>query len=93
MYYLYQNATAYVSFSREESFGYAVADAIMFDKPIIARRVGVLTLLDADEKGLYLYDNALGLRNLIGLKSFDQPSYDKEKFSTAVFENKLLSLI
>lgn len=57
MYYLYQKATAYVSFSREESFGCAIADAIMFDKPIISRRIGVLSSFDANLKGLYPYND------------------------------------
>jgi glycosyltransferase involved in cell wall biosynthesis len=92
MYYLYQKTTAYVSFSREESFGWSIADAIMFDKPIISRRIGVLSSLDSNQKGLYFYRNTQELRDLFKYDAFESGSYDKECFSAERFEEKLLSL-
>ena len=92
MYYLYQNATAYVSFSREESFGYAIADAMMFDKPIISRSVGVISLLDKNQKGLYLYRTKDGLKDFLKTEIFEDGDYDKTRFSPRIFEKELMDL-
>jgi glycosyltransferase involved in cell wall biosynthesis len=92
MYYLYQHATAYVSFSREESFGWAVADAIMFDKPIISRRVGVLSSMASHSAGLYLYEDPRELRQLLQMRAFKNGAYQKDSLSPQTFERKILSL-
>ena len=92
LYHLYEHATAYVSFSREESFGWSLADALMFDKPIISRNVGVISSLDPNQRGLYLYQNKAELQNLLQRSSFDNGSYDKTPFSPALFEKKILAL-
>jgi len=93
LYYLYEHATAYVSFSREESFGWSLADAIMFDKPIISKKIGIISSLDTEEKGLYLYKNKEELKKLVRRKKFTKGEYDKSPFAPARFENRLLSLI
>ncbi|MBW1764135.1 MAG: hypothetical protein JRJ23_05245 [Deltaproteobacteria bacterium] len=92
LYYLYEHATAYVSFSREESFGWSLADAIMFDKPIISKRVGVISSLDPEEKGLYLYKTKEELKGLLQKDKFEKGEYDKSPFAPERFEKKLLSL-
>ncbi|MBW2319341.1 MAG: glycosyltransferase [Deltaproteobacteria bacterium] len=92
LYYLYGQATAYVSFSREESFGWALADAIMFDKPIISRNVGVVSSLDPSLKGLYIYNDTDGLISFLKCRSFERGAYDKTCFSPKKFEEKLLSI-
>jgi len=93
LYYLYEHASAYISFSREESFGWALADAIMFDKPIISRNVGVISSLNPKQKGLYIYNNVEELKKLMGRQSFEKGDYDKELFSPEIFENKIISII
>lgn len=92
MYYLYEKATAYVSFSREESFGWSIADAMMFDKPIISRNIGVISSCDFNQKGFYIYDNTLQLQDLLRKDSFENGAYDKECFLPQRFEEKLLSI-
>ena len=89
LYYLYDKATAYVSFSREEGFGWAVADAIMFDKPIISRRIGVLSSLSPHLPGLHIYSDAAELQSLISRRDFPEASYPKERFSPRLFEKNI----
>lgn len=92
LYYLYEHASAYISFSREESFGWALADAIMFDKPIISRNVGVISSLNPNQKGLYIYSNVKELSELIKCCSFEKGDYDKEIFSPVFFEKKIMAI-
>jgi len=93
MYYLYQQATAYVSFSREEGYGWSIADAMLFDKPIISRRVGVLSSFDPEQKGLHIYQSKQELIGLITQDSFAPCEYDKSIFSPKRFEEKILALV
>jgi glycosyltransferase involved in cell wall biosynthesis len=92
MYYLYEKATAYVSFSREEGFGWSIADALMFDKPIISRNVGVISSLEAEQTGVYVYSNANELKGLLKRRSFECKPYDKTRFSPKRFEQSLWCL-
>jgi glycosyltransferase involved in cell wall biosynthesis len=92
LYYLYQHATVYVSYSREEGFGWSVADAVLFDKPIISRRTGVLSSVSPNQKGLYLYKNRQELQKLLRRTAFETGKYEKEQFSSERFEEKLISL-
>ncbi|MBN1850767.1 MAG: glycosyltransferase [Deltaproteobacteria bacterium] len=92
LYYLYENATAYVSFSREESFGWSLADAIMFDKPIISRNIGIISSLNKDQPGLYIYHDKDQLLDLLHCKTFHKGNYDKAPFSPVLFKNKILAL-
>lgn len=54
---LYEACHAYVSFSRSEGFGWAIADALQYGAPVIARPVGVLTVPDVDMNGVHFYDD------------------------------------
>lgn len=47
IYSFYQGCSGYASFSKSESFGWSVADAISFNKPICARKTGVLSYFPA----------------------------------------------
>ena len=46
IYALYRDCRGYVSFSKSESYGWSLADAISFGKPICSRRTGVLSYFD-----------------------------------------------
>lgn len=92
IYYLYEHCAAYVCFSREESFGWAVADALMYDKPVIARRVGVISSLSSQEKGLYLYGSRDALKAYVERRWFEGGNYDKRCFSVEEFEKKMIAL-
>jgi hypothetical protein len=93
LYYLYEHANAYISFSREESFGWALADAILFNKPIISRNIGVISSLAPNQKGLYIYSDSNELIEIVKHESFEKGDYDREIFSPEIFENKLLSIV
>lgn len=74
--YLYENCTAYVSLSKNEGYGWAIADALNEGKPVISRRVGVLTLFPEHLSGIYLYTSTAELIETLRLKRFDRPTVD-----------------
>lgn len=76
LYYLYGRAEAYISFSLSEGFGWAIADAFLFDLPILSREVGFVTLVK-DQPGVHLYGDESCLRELVRKSSFERPKYDK----------------
>ncbi len=41
--FLYENTSAYLSFSKSEGFGWGIADALRYSRAVVSRRVGVLT--------------------------------------------------
>lgn len=45
--YLYENAWAYLSFSKSEGFGWSIADALRYSRAVVSRKVGVLTFPEA----------------------------------------------
>lgn len=45
--FLYENCLAYLCFSRNESFGWAIVDALQYSQAIVSRRIGVLTYPEA----------------------------------------------
>ena len=89
--YLYEKATAYVAFSREEGFGWSIADALLFQKPILARRVGVLTFY-GEEPGFYIYNDVDELRRLVRRGQYEMTNYDNTVLSPQNFAAKILSL-
>lgn len=48
MKYLYENARAYLCFSKSEGFGWGIADALRHSRAIVSRRLGVLSFPQAD---------------------------------------------
>ena len=62
--FLYENCRAYVSFSRSEGFGWALADALIYGRPIISRRLGVLTFFN-ERPGIRHYDSVDQLRSIL----------------------------
>ena len=60
----------------------------MFDKPIISRDVGVITSLDHNQKGLYIYKNTDELGELLESKDFETEFYDKECFTPSIIRRK-----
>lgn len=62
---LYEDCVAYVSFSRDEGFGWAIADAYQFGAPIVSRRVGLLRLDDLDFSCIELYNDPAEIVDLL----------------------------
>jgi glycosyltransferase involved in cell wall biosynthesis len=79
LYYAYEHASAYVSFSHLESFGWSLAEAFYNGLPIISREVGFLTHVK-EQPGIHIYDNEDMLRKL--LKS---PLYERHHYDDTVF--------
>lgn len=52
--WLYEHAQAYLSFSRSESFGYAIADALVHCRAVISRQVGVLSYPESLDDTVFL---------------------------------------
>ncbi|HAS10928.1 MAG TPA: hypothetical protein DCS55_10505 [Acidimicrobiaceae bacterium] len=63
--WLYEHAAAYVSFSRTEGFGWAIADALQYGTPVISRRTGVLSLDGIDLRGVSVYEDRTELVRLL----------------------------
>ncbi|MBU0762880.1 MAG: hypothetical protein KKD39_07620 [Candidatus Altiarchaeota archaeon] len=76
LYYIYSKATAYVSFSLSEGYGWAIADAIALNLPIVSRSIGVVTMLE-DKSGVRIYNNERELKKIIENAEFTKAKYDK----------------
>ncbi|MFZ2188492.1 MAG: hypothetical protein WAV73_02960 [Candidatus Moraniibacteriota bacterium] len=92
--YLYENALAYVSFSRKEGFGWSIADALLHQKPILSRQVGVLSYYEKVPDGVFIYKDREDLvkiaRNTNFLKV--KPLYNLSPISVANFRKQIASL-
>lgn len=62
--WLYANCRSYVSYSRSESYGWAIAEAFANNKPVISRRVGVVTFFEGS-RGLSVYTSEEELAQLL----------------------------
>lgn len=92
LYYLYKKAAGYVCFSINEGFGWAVADAFVFNLPIVSRDIGIVTFLNT-QKGVKTYETKEELICQLAKGSFDRPSYDKsvlDKYNYPKLINRLL---
>lgn len=79
LYYAYENASAYVSFSHIESFGWSLAEAFYLGLPIIAREVGFLTYVK-DQPGIHIYTDEEGLRTLLSQGNYQRQDHDDSLF-------------
>lgn len=76
LYYLYSKAEAYICFSFKESFGWAIADALVFDLPIISRDIGITTFVK-NQEGIHIYKDEDELKRYLNITNFIKPNYDK----------------
>lgn len=90
--FLYQRCSAYVSFSRSEGYGWAVADAILSQKPVISRRVGVVSFF-GETPGLMDYDSAEELVEHMNTSEFPEATYETDVFSAQAAVAALESLV
>ncbi len=80
LYYVYQQASAYVSFAYYESFGWTLAEAYFMDKPIISRKTGIIGYI-MGEPGIRVYETEDDLIDIIEKCEFMAPQYEKNKFT------------
>ena len=90
--YLYERCAGYVSFSMSEGFGWAIADALLYNRPVISRNIGVVTFLQA-QPGLYTYGSTEELRTILLEVDLEQPAFDISFLSGEAFVAKLTDLV
>lgn len=69
---LHRRCEAYVSFSRSEGFGWALADAMMYGAPVVSRWTGLLTIPEVNDRGVVYFDAVDELREI--LAGWERPS-------------------
>ncbi len=84
LYYVYEHASAYVSFSHMESFGWSLAEAFYLGLPILARDVGFLSLVD-EQSGVCLYAAEAELHALLQRTDYTQHTYNDTLFKDNAF--------
>ncbi|MBT5855923.1 hypothetical protein HOH87_04735 [bacterium] len=81
--YLYQNCKGYISFSREEGFGWSIADAILHQAQLFTRDIGVVTSLTTETRDqLYIYDTQETLLELINNDKENLIDYSGDSLNT-----------
>jgi glycosyltransferase involved in cell wall biosynthesis len=80
LYYVYEHATAYVSFAYYESYGWTLAEAYTLGLPIIARETGLMGYIK-NEPGVYLYSSESELSTHLARKDFPRPSREDHFFT------------
>lgn len=79
LYYVYEHATAYVSFAFYESYGWTLAEAFSLGLPIIARETGIMPYIK-HQAGVHLYETEAELCSLLKMDHFPKPQYDERFF-------------
>lgn len=74
--WLYETCASYLSVSRSEGYGWAIADAILHGRPVISRRVGVLASLPTDAQGLHLFRDVTEATAILGRGEWESPDPD-----------------
>jgi hypothetical protein len=82
-----------VSFSRFEGFGWAIADALLYGAPIVARRTGVLTLPGLDVRGVAFYDEYDELVEALCAIDESRVSRSLEGLEPSAFRRRLEQLL
>ncbi|MFZ2192650.1 MAG: hypothetical protein WAV31_00195 [Candidatus Moraniibacteriota bacterium] len=93
--YLYKNTLAYISFSRKEGFGWSIADALLYQKSIISKKVGVLSYYKKPPEGVFFYKNKEELISLTKKTDFSKikPLYDLDFIKVEKFREEIASLL
>lgn len=91
--YAYQNCLSYINFSREEGYGWSVADAILFGCQIITRDIGIISSLGA-KKGVQIYSNEKELLELLNNYTGERNSisYDIDMFSSKRYRENIMDI-
>ncbi|MBI3332310.1 glycosyltransferase [Candidatus Peregrinibacteria bacterium] len=86
--HLYEHATAYVCFSRDEGFGWAIADALAAKIPVISRDIGVLTMFE-NVHGIYRYKSEDQLLKWLHLGLYEKSRCEIKKLDPSLFLERL----
>jgi len=85
LYYVYEHALAYISFSHSEGLGWSIAEAFYSGLPLITREVGFVTYIK-DQPGVFVYREESELFERVGHTDFAPPRYDYEHLDRNSFE-------
>lgn len=90
---LYAKASGYVSFSRREGFGWAVADALLNGLPVLTRKTGCIHFVQG-QPGVTIYDSETELRSCLAVDPDNWPGgcpngYDLSELSPDRFVARL----
>ncbi|MCP5190679.1 MAG: glycosyltransferase [Pseudomonadales bacterium] len=86
LYHVYENASAYVSFSLSESMGWSIMEAFYIGLPIISREVGVVSYL-INQPGIAVYRDEKELVERLRQPGFAAPHYDHTYFEQNSFDH------
>ncbi len=92
LYYVYANASAYVSFALYESWGWSLAESYYLKIPIISRNTGMLSYV-SDEKGIYIYESEDELDSFLTLMEFEKPQYNIKFLEEDSYRNVFIKLL
>lgn len=85
LYYVYEHALAYISFSHSEGLGWSIAEAYYTGLPIISREVGFVTYIK-DQPGVFVYQEEAELFEQVRRLDFEPPRYDYTYLDQNSFE-------
>lgn len=92
--WLYERTAAYISFSRSEGFGWAVADALRYSTRVLSRKTGVMSFPEARAlPGVSTYDDADELTACLSHERADETPRDLRWLSTVTFAERIEKLI
>src|SRR5690606_29391774 len=74
--WLMTHCYSYLSFSRQESFGWSLADALHDAPSIVSRRIGVLSYKEADVGGVSFIDEGKWFCDFDKVKQVDPSARD-----------------
>jgi glycosyltransferase involved in cell wall biosynthesis len=86
LYYVYEHALAYLSFSHSEGLGWSIAEAYYTGLPIISREVGFVTYIK-DQAGVFVYREEAELFERVSRPTFETAHYDYSYLDQNSFEN------
>jgi len=92
LYYVYDHAMAYLSFSHSEGLGWSIAEAYYTGLPIISKEVGFVTYIK-DQPGVFVYREEGELFERVGRLDFEPPRYDYSHLDQSSFANVFARII
>ncbi|MBK9325716.1 MAG: glycosyltransferase [Hydrogenophilales bacterium] len=92
LYYVYEHALAYISFSHSEGLGWSIAEAFYSGLPIISREVGFVTYIK-DQPGVFVYRDEAELFDRVSRPDFEPPRYDYDYLGRNTFEQVFVRII
>lgn len=93
MRYLYENARAYLSFSKSEGFGWSIADALRYSRAIVSRKVGVLAFPEATQSRVITVSEPWSVDWTSIDVSAGPPDEDLDWLSPVRFRERLLEVV